>query len=992
VKPAFSADRWQRVKELLNGALELEPDQRAAYLDEQCAGDTSLRDELSSLLSSYDEAGDFMDGPREERRDPTPTAGDDLVVGMRIGPYRVIEEVGHGGMGSVYRAIRDDDAFKKQVAIKVIRRGMNHGFIHRRFRHERQILATLEHHNVARLLDGGTTDDGLPYFVMEYIVGRPIDEYCDRNHLTTRQRLDLFRQVCSAVEAAHERRIIHRDIKPGNILITVHGQPKLLDFGIAKILDPELSTQTMDPTATVMRLMTPEYASPEQIRGDEVTPATDVYSLGVLLYELLTGHKPYRLKSRSPHEIAHVICDVAPERPSTIINKTEVVTHGENPPVTVSPETVSEARSTRLDELRRTLCGDLDNIVLMAMRKEASRRYVSVADLSEDIRRYLDGHPVKARKDTVFYRFSKKLKRNRTTITAAAIALLLGTTTVVLWRDYLQPLVETSGPPPTIIPFTSFPGDETQPAFSPDGEAIAFVWGGENHENNDIYVKRVAGGPRLRLTTNRAEDLSPTWSPDGSHIAFLRVATNETAIFVSPSEGGVHRKVADVYPTRLEAVGKHLDWSPSGRYLAAADKHSPEEPFSIVLIDVITGEKKQLTSPPGIIGDSAPAFSPDGQTVAFIRAVSSGVDDIFVVPASGGEPRPVTNDRRYITSLGWSPDGRTILFSSDRAGNPTLWRIPVSGGTPARLSAVGENAAYPVFARSKRRLAYSNFYEDTNIWRMDTATGEIEKVISSTQYDSSPQFSPDGSRVAFRSSRSGFHEIWLADAAGGGERQLTYFSGRLTGTPRWSPDGQSIVFDARPEGLPDIYAIDVNTGDKKRITSEKSEDVVPSWSRDGKWIYFASNRTLSWQVWKAPVDGGPPVQVTRNGGFAAFESEDGYVYYAKGRSVPGLWRVPLRGGEEEPVLERLKSGYWGYWGLCERGIVFADRESSQVPPALYLYDPKTRRTSRLGNASRPFIVGDSALTVLPDCSQVLYTQVDQRGSDIMLVDNYPVIR
>jgi serine/threonine protein kinase len=385
----MNPDHWSRVKELLNAVLELEPGERAAYVERTCGPDTALREEVQSLLASYEEAGEeFMDGVPREQPVAATLKHDDPFVGLKIGPYRVIEEIGHGGMGTVLRAVRADDSFRQQVAIKIIRRGMGHDFILRRFRNERQILATLDHPNIARLLDGGATEDGLPYFVMEYVQGaEPIDTYCDRNRLTTKQRLELFRKVCLAVQAAHERKIIHRDIKPGNILINSKGEPKLLDFGIAKILDPELSTQTMDPTVTVMRLMTPEYASPEQVKGQEITTGSDVYSLGVLLYELLTGHRPYRLKSRSPQEIAAVICDTEPERPSTMVNRTEVVTRGAGTTVTLTPELVGDARQTRPEDLRRILAGDLDNIILMAMAKEVECRYSTAVFHRRRIRR-----------------------------------------------------------------------------------------------------------------------------------------------------------------------------------------------------------------------------------------------------------------------------------------------------------------------------------------------------------------------------------------------------------------------------------------------------------------------------------------------------------------------------------------------------------------------------------------------------------------------------
>ncbi|MBC8164378.1 MAG: serine/threonine protein kinase, partial [Bryobacteraceae bacterium] len=378
----MKAERWQRVKELLNEALDREPAHRSAFLNEHCVGDPDLRNEIDSLLSSFDDADDFMEDAPPVTAAPkiTPSSGGAAPAralestGMRIGPvmhigqWRVLEEIGRGGMGTVYRAVHVDDPLNVPVALKIIRRGMDHDFILRRFRNERTILAALNHPNISKLIDGGATPDGLPWFVMEFVDGgRTILEYCDQECLDTRARLLLFVSVCSAVQCAHDRRIIHRDIKPGNILINSAGQAKLLDFGIAKILDPELSPSGLDATATILRLMTPEYASPEQVRGREITTTSDVYSLGVLLYELLTGHRPYRIRSRSPHEIAQVICDETPERPSTMVGRTELVTRPTGP-LTLTPDVVGSARRSRPTELRRTLSGGLDNIVLMAIR------------------------------------------------------------------------------------------------------------------------------------------------------------------------------------------------------------------------------------------------------------------------------------------------------------------------------------------------------------------------------------------------------------------------------------------------------------------------------------------------------------------------------------------------------------------------------------------------------------------------------------------------
>ena len=339
--------------------------------------------------------------------------GADHLQATRIGPYRIVGELGRGGMGTVYLAVCGGEEFQKRVALKVLKRGMDTDAIVQRFRNERQILASLEHPFISALLDGGTTPDGLPYFALEFVDGKTIDEYCDSHRLDTVARLHLFRKICTAVQHAHQNLIIHCDIKPANVLVTADGTPKLLDFGIAKLLNPAAGA-TVALTLDGSPLMTPEYASPEQVRGGTVTTATDVYSLGVLLYELLAGRRPYQLTSRTPHEIARVVCEAVPERPST------AVTRPAEGRTTVDPQ-----------RLRRRLAGDLDNIVLKALSKEPSRRYASVDQFSEDVRRHLEGLPVLARRDTIGYRFTKFVHRNRTAVAAAALLVLALVTGII---------------------------------------------------------------------------------------------------------------------------------------------------------------------------------------------------------------------------------------------------------------------------------------------------------------------------------------------------------------------------------------------------------------------------------------------------------------------------------------------------------------------------------------------------------------------------------
>jgi serine/threonine protein kinase len=434
---AITPEQFEQLREMFRVAIEHPPQQREAYLDQACFNDPLLRVEIESLLDSHDHAEDFIETPAfvGSVKAITESSGEQ-VEGQRIGQYQVIREIGRGGMGTVYLAARADEQYQKLTAIKVVRRGMDTEDILRRFRIERQILANLDHPNIARLLDGGTTDDGLPYLVMEYVEGTPVTDYCDQKRLPTSERLRLFRKICDAVQHAHQNLVVHRDLKPANILITKEGAPKLLDFGIAKVLNPEHSTISMDQTVTELRVLTPDYASPEQVRGEKLTTTSDVYSLGVVLYELLTGHRPYRSTNTPPQELARVVCEQEPMRPSTAIANIEIVMHRGTEPHTITPESVSGARDTQPDKLRRRLSGDLDNIILMALRKEPARRYGTVNQFSQDISRHLDRLPVLARKDTFKYRATKLVHRNRLGVAAAGIILLslLGGMVATAWQ------------------------------------------------------------------------------------------------------------------------------------------------------------------------------------------------------------------------------------------------------------------------------------------------------------------------------------------------------------------------------------------------------------------------------------------------------------------------------------------------------------------------------------------------------------------------------
>jgi eukaryotic-like serine/threonine-protein kinase len=422
----MTPERLRRIRAVYEAALERDPAAREALLEVECRADGDLRREVERLLGAREHLPEWLAGPLLGPAGPIFDAMAKTTPGMegrQLRGYELIREIGRGGMGTVYLAERTDGTYRKQVAIKIVRAEKDNGEIQERFRREREILASLDHPNIARLLDGGSTEEGLPYFVMEFVDGQPIHRWCDERKLNIGERIELFRNVCAAVQYAHQHLVVHRDLKPANILVTADGTVKLLDFGIAKLLDMAPAGE-LPATITMMRLMTPEYASPEQIKGKAITTLTDVYSLGVVLYELLTGHRPYHLLSEAMHDIARMISEEEPTRPSDIVSTSEGE-EGARGEHAVTPQAVSEVREGDPNRLRKRLQGDLDSILLTTLRKEPARRYSSVEALSDDLQRHLDNLPVSAREDSFWYRANRFARRHPGGVTAGCIVALL---------------------------------------------------------------------------------------------------------------------------------------------------------------------------------------------------------------------------------------------------------------------------------------------------------------------------------------------------------------------------------------------------------------------------------------------------------------------------------------------------------------------------------------------------------------------------------------
>ena len=575
----------------------------------------------------------------------------------------------------------------------------------------------------------------------------------------------------------------------------------------------------------------------------------------------------------------------------------------------------------------------------------------------------------------------------------SSLALVIAAT----WYFSSRASRSNDSPQVRIAPLNGLPR-EGDAAFSPDGNQVAFEWTGEKEIRPHIYISQIgaAGTPRrlTSTTTDPTVEFAPVWSPDGRYIAFFRYNDTDKSmgVFVTAALGGSERRL---YTVKSHRKVDALDWSPDGKSLALCDSPSPDAASAILMLSLDTLDVRTLTSPAaGTIGDCSPAFSPDGKYLAFVRNTLD-VLELFRMPASGGAATQLTFDHADIQGITWTPDSKEIIFSSSRQGSPSLWRISAQGGAPDRLPILGAAwAMRPSISRAGNRLAYTNVDFTASIWRATLTpdhkvAGPFGHFITSTGLEEGPQFSPDGKRVVFQSTRTGYHEIWRADADGSNPVQLTHFAKNLTGTPRWSPDSRQIVFDSRPGEHPQIFIINAEGGQPRQVTEGDSDNAVPSWSVDGKWIYFASNRGGAWQVWKCAPDGGSPTQITKTGGFAALPSWDGkYIYYAKGRDLPGIWQVPVNGGEELEVISGLPPNAWGYFDVTRDGIYYPAIPASGKG-GLFFYDFATKQSALAfaGDREQPDN-GAPALTVSPDGRTLLVCFLDQPRVYIMLVENF----
>jgi len=929
-----------------------------------------------------------------------------LAAGTRLGRYEVKGLLGAGSMGEVYLAL--DTQLEREVAVKVLPAEFASDPQRlQRFLQEARAASKIGSAHAAHIYDVGESG-GTHFIAMEYVAGEPLSARLGGRQLPAAEVARLGAQVAEALEEAHEKGVTHRDIKPANVVITPKGQAKVLDFGLAKLADAptgEDPTRVRTDTGAVMG--TVSYMSPEQaLARPDVDHRTDIWSLGVVLYEMATGRLPFTGVS--------------------VTDTIDRIVHSQ-------PEAVAR--------FNYDVPAGLEVAIRKALRKNRDERYQTARDLLNDLRaveRELgqggDGRPRPHAHDTPAAaneqptallhappstgaqpsRASagdaarvtveaaapstatpKRLGKGRALAFAFALAAAVGAVYALYklagtWRQ------APAAGAVRVTPLTSSPGVERGVSLSPDGRQVAYV-SPDAEGNFDIYVEIVGAGTPLRLTTGPGRDMSPAWSPDGRFIAFERGTGAGKGFYLVPALGGAERKVGEAFGWgRIGVKVQSVDWTPDGKALAVVDKEAEGDPWSVYLLSVETGERRKLTHPPaGYYGDILACVSPDGRSVAFARRHDEA-GDVYVVPASGGEPARVTNDDAHVAGLAWAPDGRSLVFASRRSGSTVnLWRIPAAGGAPELVAGAGEDIAELSVARQGGRLAYARVSSDLNIYRMGLvaggalAPGPPQKFISSTRDEEVARFSPDGTRVAFESSRSGSEEVWVSDAGGERPVQLTSFGGPSVDGPAWSPDGRFLAFHSRAGGSADIYVIGAEGGTPRRLTTEDSREGWPSWSGDRRWVYFTSNRTGRNEVWKMPAGGGEAVQLTRGGGQGPFEAPDGRsVYYTRGVGVPGLWRVGVEGGEESQLFEtRVEQGGWA---LAARGVYYVTRAEAPVRRnAVEFFDFAARRSTRLGmleGQGGVYLI--TSLSVSPDERWILYTQRDQLEADLMLVEDF----
>lgn len=882
-----------------------------------------------------------------------------LDPGLQLGPYQILAPLGAGGMGEVYRA--RDARLEREVAIKVLPGDALADAERRaRFVREARAASALNHPHIVTIHEIDS-EAGVDFIVMELVSGETLARRLIRGALPPDQALRIAIPLADALAAAHGAGVIHRDFKPGNVMITPDGVVKVLDFGLAKRLgdghtDPARATVTAGSASTgpLSRpgtvVGTIGYMSPEQATGARVDERSDIFSFGVVLYEMVTGRRAFARDSAA--ETLAAILKEEPQPPST---------------------------------LAAGVPRDLERIILRCLRKDPVRRFQHMGDVKVElleVKEDSDSQSTVALSGTSGASTGRRARRG-ITLGAAAVVIAAAAAGVALWRARQVEL-----PAPSLVQLTS-ERHAGSASFSPDGTQIVYATAG------DLWLKLVGEPEARRLTSDPATEANPAWSPDGAQVAFLRypsltesgyvdLFTAAEVHLVSPV-GGPARRVSN-FP-----AGPHLSWSPDGRWLATSKARSGgDPPGGIHLISVATGESRNVTSPEPPAFDLYPAFSPDGRALAFAACEQEMLPacDVYVLPLDSelrpqGAPRQLTRQRLWNVGIAWTRDGRAIVYGAGRLGS-RLWRVRADGGTaPQRMELAGSGAGLPSAARTRDRLAFTRWDWRPDLYRLDR-DGSSTLLVESTAWDIYPDWSPDGRQIAFQSDRTGGDaEIWLAEADGSDPMRLTRGPGRYQGSPRWSPDGRWIAFDSYSEGRADVWTIGAEGSGLRQITRDPANETTPTWSRDGRVLYFTSNRTGRDEIWRIAVGGGPEEQVTHEGGDLALESADGETLFYR-RSDRTLVARPTAGGDERTILGCVEEKSYA---VAPLGVFYIDCAGADARPrerTLRFWQGATGRDRRIATLETSWVGG---LAPSPDGATIIYggASVD---SSLMMIENF----
>ena len=977
---ALSIPQMTRMSRLLDEALPLDAAGRHAWLEALPMEDSDLAGALREALFPGD-----AQRAKVERLAALPELGgpgnagapatSGLQSGARIGPYELIRVLGAGGMAEVWLARRADGAFKREVALKLPMPGRLRADLGQRFVRERDILASLEHPHIARLYDAGVDANGLPYLAIEYVEGEPLTEWCDAHRLGIRARLELFLQMLAAVQYAHEKQVIHRDLKPSNVLVTASGQVRLLDFGVAKLLEGD-EAQLTELTNLHGRALTPDYASPELLRGEPIDARSDVYSLGVLLYELLTGSRPYRLRNAaSIGLLEHAIATVEVTRPSTRFEAAQAVVRG------TTPET-----------LARQLRGDLDAIVLKALAQAPDRRYPGAAALAADLRRHLEARPIEALPPRFGDRLSKFLRRNRAVAGVAAIAGV-ALAAVIAYRT-VTPLPEAHGQlwleplaRARILRLTDFAGTEQAAAISRDGRFAAFLAARDGRL--DVWLTEIGANGYRNLTEGKFQQLqnpeirSIGFSPDGSLVTFW---TREGDGSRSQDVNVVAARTADGQLQQYLPETAEFDWSPDGKTLVFHTT-APGDPLFVRTANNPNAQQIYSAAPGGHCHFLT--WSPDGEFIYFVRGDPPSADwDVWRLrPSGAGLERltfhdtrvtyPVLLDARTLLYLATDVDGsgpwlyvmdvvskrtrrvsvglerytslavnadRTRLVATVADFRSDLWRVTVATGGPPqgtaeRIAPVPQNASAPRFGPGY--VAYvSNAGAGRGIWKY--ANGNTSVLWSDSRVDrvGAPAISPDGQRIAFVVERSGTTQLYAVDQDGRHAKALTPALA-LRGDPAWAPDARTIVGAVANEGQPRLARIFFDATPPQPMVSDYSVD--PAWSPDGRYFVYSGAQVATTFPLRASAPDGRPYNMaglilTIGARRVAFERKSGSLVF-------------LRGGIDRK----------DFWEL----------------------NPQTGAERQLTDLPAGFVIGD--FDVSPDGAEIIFDRV-QESSSVVLIE------